>query len=193
VIRGRSSVIPCPEKNNRDVLVPYVYFSVGTCQRDGERAGRWFRISLYLSICQLLLYCMYVRQAVHICMRSAPLCSVQRASSTITPLITSSSLPRSSEFTNHRKVCTRLSTELWSDQLWRIRCCCYPYPVLSCAVFFFSLFLLLIFLKTPPPRCLVVRNAVGCDTPTRRDAIQHQQHPLQFASKPVSTRGIAIG
>ena len=36
-------------RENQDVLVPYVYFSVGVCQRDGEWAGRWFRIYLLVS------------------------------------------------------------------------------------------------------------------------------------------------
>ncbi len=35
-------------RENQDVLVPYVYFSVGSASLMGSRAGRWFRISIYL-------------------------------------------------------------------------------------------------------------------------------------------------
>jgi hypothetical protein len=44
-------------RENQDILVPYVYFSVGICQRDGEQAGRWFRISIsYLPVHAVLLF-----------------------------------------------------------------------------------------------------------------------------------------
>lgn len=47
-------------RENQDVLVPYVYFSVGTCQRDGELGGSVVP-HIYLSSIYLLVFISILR------------------------------------------------------------------------------------------------------------------------------------